>query len=313
MPAKDPTPLRDVLEAVVRGAHLALLERNVAPDWVEPFVSELQHRIKSKSLADVTADFIRIIATSEEAKAKLPALLGAGSAGGAAGGGLQSLAAPAIAARPAALACIGLGGMPAAAGILRAAGLRRWAGPLDWMTIPAEAVRDALVDDFSLLMLPAEHQPIPANDRPPGQPGFLCRHARYSEQYGPTLFHVADPTTPDGYAALERGVLRLREALRGLHGKLLLQLVEEDRDTAQVFAQTAEFLDRTARGATLVTVALVAGDPEGPFPEMELAEAIGPHRLLRCRTLSGTDGLGFADPLDDAVILRGALAAPMQP
>jgi hypothetical protein len=310
MPAKDPTPLRDVLEAVVRGAHLALLERNVAPDWLTPFVGELQHRLKSKPLAEVTADFIRIIATSEEAKAKLPALIGAVGTGG--GGGLQALAAPAVAARPAALACIALGAMPPAAGILRAAGLRRWAGPFDWMTIPAEAVRDALVDDFSLLMLPAEHQPIPASERPPGQPGFLCRHARYSELYGPTLFHVADPTTPDGFAALERGVLRLREGLRGLHGKLLLQLVEEDRDTARTFAQTAEFLDRTARGATLVTVALVEGSPEGPFPEMELAEAAGPHRLLRCRTLSGTDGIGFADPLDDAVILRGALAAPQQ-
>jgi hypothetical protein len=310
MPAKDPTPLRDVLEAVVRGAHLALLERNVAPDWVEPFVGELQSRLRSKSLTDVMADFIRIIATSEEGRSKLSALLGTAGTGG--GGGLQALAAPAVAARPAALACIPLGTMPAAAGLLRAAGLRRWAGPFDWMTIPAEAVRDALVDDFSLLLLPSEHQPIPASERPPGQPGFLCRHLRYSEQYGPTLFHVTDPTTPQGYAALERGVLRLREGLRGLHGKLLLQLVEEDRDSVQVFAQTAEFLDRTARGATLVTVALVEGQPEGPFPEMELAETLGPHRYLRCRTLSGTEGLGFADPLDDAVILRGALAAPLQ-
>lgn len=306
MPAKDPTPLRDVLEAVVRGSHLALLQRNVAPDWVEPFVGELQHRLKSKTLTDVTADFIRIIATSDEAKAKLPAQVGTG------GRPLEAVVAPAVSARPAALACIGLGTLPAAAGMLRAAGLRRWAAPFDWMTIPAEAVRDCLVDDFSLLLLPSEHQHIPDGERPPGMPGHLCRHARYSGLYGPTLFHVADPTTPDGYAALERAALRMREALRGLHGKLLFQVVVEDPDSARVFAETAEFLDRTARGATLVTVALVEGAPEGPFPEMELAEALGPHRLLRCRTVSGPEGIAFEDPLDEVVILRGALAAPLR-
>ncbi|MCU0889696.1 MAG: papain-like cysteine peptidase [Rubritepida sp.] len=309
MPAKDPTPLKDVLEAVVRGSHLALLDRNVAPDWLEPFVGELQHRLKGQSLTDVTAGFIRVIATSDEAKTKLPAQIG--FAGGTTST-LEAIVAPAVAARPSALACIGFGTLPAAAGLLRHAGLRRWAGPFDWMSLPAEAVRDSLVDDFSLLLLPSEHQPIPANERPADSAGYLCRHARFSELYGPTIFHVADPTTPEGYAALERGVLRLREALRGLHGKLLFQLVEEDRDSARVFAETAEFLDRTARGAALVTVALVEGEPEGPFPEMELAEALGPHRLLRCRTLSAPEGIDFEDPLDAAVILRGALAAPLR-
>lgn len=306
MRVKDPTPLREVLEAIVRGSHLALLQRNVAPEWIEPFVGELQHRLRAKSLTDVTADFIRIIATSEEARAKLPAQLGVS------GRPLEMVVAPALAARPAAPACIGLGTLPAAAGMLRAAGLRRWAGPFDWMRIPAEAVRDCLVDDFTLLMLPSEHQHIPEIERPPGRPGHLCRHVRYSELYGPTLFHVADPTTAEGYARLERAVLRLREALRGLHGKLLFQLVEEDRDTAQTFAETAEFLDRTARGAALVTVAMVEGEPEGPFPEMELSLSLGPHRLLRCRPLSRPEGIGFQDPLDEVVVLRGALAAPLR-
>jgi hypothetical protein len=180
------------------------------------------------------------------------------------------------------------------------------------MTIPAEAVRDCLVDDFAMLMAPHEHEEIPPEERPPGAPGYLCRHARFSQLYGPTLFHLHDPLTEQGYAALERAVLRLREALRGLHGKLLVQLVEEEPNTADVFAETAEFLDRSARGATLVTVALVEGRPEGPFPEMELGMVQGPHRLLRCRPLSLIQGIAFRDVLDDVVMLRGALAAPQQ-
>jgi hypothetical protein len=302
MATPDPTPLRDVLEAVIRGSHLALLKRDVDPQWLVNFSLELQRRLEEQSLLDVTSDFIRIIATSEEAQKKQIV--------GGAGKPTEYVMAPAVTARPAALSCIGFGCEPPVAGMLRRAGLRRWAGPFDWMTIPPEAVRDCLVDDFSLLMQPDAHEHIPASVRPPGSAGHLCRHTRFSELYGSTIFHVKDPTTREGFAALERAVIRTREALRGLHGKLLVQVTEEFDDTHQTFAETAEFLDRTARGAALVTIAVVEGAPEGPFPEMELAESLGPHRLLRCRLLAGTQEIAYLDPLDEVVMLRGALASP---
>jgi hypothetical protein len=305
MPAPDPLPLQEALEAIVRGSHLSLLDREVDPTWLAAFANELRNRLKARNLAEVAGDFMRIILNSEEAKNRL------GLAGGA-GAPLHAVMQPAIGARPAALSVIGLGCLPVAAGMLRRGGLRRWAGPFDWMTIPAEAVRDCLVDDFAMLMAPHEHQEIPADERPPGAQGNLSRHVRFSQLYGPTIFHLHDPLTGPGYAALERAVLRLRDSLRGLHGKLLIQVVEEEENTASVFAETAEFLDRTARGATLVTIALVEGRPEGPFPEMEMGMALGPHRLLRCRPLSLIQGIAFRDVLDDVVILRGALAAPQQ-
>jgi len=301
MAAPDPMPLRDVLDAVIRGAHLALLQRDVDPQWLDKFTTELRKRVANRSLTDVATDFIRMIATSEEAQRK-QLQTGAGKP-------TEYLMSPAVASRPAALSCIGLGCEPPVAGMLRRAGLRRWAGPFDWMSIPPEAVRDCLVDDFTLLLSPDEHEHIPASVRPPGSAGHLCRHTRFSELYGSTLFHVRDPTTKEGFSALERSVIRLREALRGLHGKLLLQVTEEFENTRTVFAETAEFLDRSARGAALVTIALVEGPPEGPFPEMELAESIGPHRLLRCRPLAGTQDITYLDPLDEVVMLRGALAS----
>lgn len=302
MPPSDPTPLRDVLEAVIRGSHLALLKRDVDPQWLTNFAGELQRRLGEQSLLDVTTDFIRIIATSEEAQKRLLT--------GGSGKPTEYLVIPALNARPAALSCIAFGCEPPVAGMMRRAGLRRWAGPFDWMTIPPEAVRDCLVDDFNLLMQPDEHEHIPASVRPPGSMGHLCRHTRFSELYGSTIFHVQDPTAREGFAALERAVLRTREALRGLHGKLLIQVTEEFDNTAEVFAETAEFLDRTARGATLITIAVVEGAPAGPFPEMELAQSLGPHRLLRCRLLAGTQEMAYVDPLDEVVMLRGALASP---
>ena len=302
MPIQDQIPQRDVLDALVRATHTSFLGRSVDPTWLAAFVDELTRRGETQQLTEVFTDFIRIIYTSPEAQKRLLA--------GHGGKGLEDVISPGLASRPSPLACIALGCSPRAAGMLKRAGLRRWAGPFDWMTIPAEAVRDSIVDDCAGLLLAAEYEPIPLEERPAETEGHLCRHVRLSELYGPTIFHRYDPSEALGYASLERSVLRFREALRGLHGKLLLQITDETDRSLPAFEDTADMLDRSARGAILVTVALVEGPPSGPFPEMELAKAYGPHRYLRCRTISVPEGTAFTDPLDEIVLLRGAMAAP---
>ncbi|WP_421995235.1 hypothetical protein [Roseococcus sp.] len=303
MPAPDPVSLRETLESVVRASHEALLGRRVDATWLANFTDELVRQLRTKSLTNVMADFIQLILGSPEGQKHL---VTAAKSGGL----IEDVVAPGLAARPSPLACIALGCAPQTAGMLRRAGLRRWAGPFDWMTIPAEAVRDSIIDDCAGLLMAAEYEPIDEADRPPGSQGHLCRHRRYSELYGATIFHHYDPSTPQGYAALERAALRLRDALRGLHGKLLLQVTDETGASLAAFEDTCDMLDRSARGAILVTIAVVPGSPSGPFPEMELSRARGQHRFLRCHTLSEPQGIGYGDLIDEVVLLRGALAAP---
>lgn len=302
MPIPSQIPQRDVLEALVRATHVSFLGRSVDPTWLTAFTDELARRGVNESLDEVVTDFIRIIYTSPEAQNRLMTTLG--------GRGMEAIIAPGLAFRPSPLSCIGAGCSPRVAGMLKRAGLRRWAGPFDWMTIPAEAVRDAIVDDCAGLLMASEYEPIAPEDRPPESDGHLCRHLRLSELYGETIFHHYDPSEAPGYASLERATLRFREALRGLHGKLLLQVVEENANSVATFADTADMLDRSARGVILVTVALVEGAPPGPFPEMELGQTRGVHRYLRARVISEHQGIAFRDPLDEIVLLRGALAAP---
>lgn len=302
MPIPSQIPQRDVLEALVRATHVSFLGRTVDPTWLAAFTDELTRRGVTETLDEVVTDFMRIIYTSPEAQNRLMTTLG--------GRGMEAIIAPGLAARPSPLACIGAGCVPRVAGMLKRAGLRRWAGPFDWMTIPAEAVRDAIVDDCAGLLMASEYEPIPPEERPPESEGHRCRHLRLSELYGETIFHHYDPSEPQGYASLERAALRFREALRGLHGKLLLQVVEENANSLATFADTADMLDRSARGVILATIALVDGPPSGPFPEMELAETRGTHRYLRARVVSEQEGIAFKDPLDEVVLLRGALAAP---
>ncbi|WP_431303564.1 hypothetical protein [Sediminicoccus sp. BL-A-41-H5] len=302
MPIPQQIPQRDVIEALVRATHVSFLGRSVDHTWLAAFTDELLRRGATESLDEVVTDFIRIIYTSPEAQNRLMKTLG--------GRGMEAIIAPGLATRPSPLACIGAGCTPRVAGMLKRAGLRRWAGPFDWMTIPAEAVRDSIVDDCAGLLMASEYEPIAPEDRPPESDGHLCRHMRLSELYGETIFHHYDPSEPTGYASLERATLRFREALRGLHGKLLLQVVEENANSASTFADTADMLDRSARGVILVTIALVEGPPPGPFPEMELAQTRGVHRYLRARVISEQEGIAFTDPLDEIVLLRGALGAP---
>jgi hypothetical protein len=304
MAAPETFTLRQFLESFVRATHRGVLRRPVDEEWLQRFADELQRRLNLQPLDEVGADFVRVLVDSPEFQQRF----GPGSAAVVGAQTASDLVMPAMAGRPAPLHCIPAGCSPAAAFSLRHAGLRRWAGPFDWMTIPPSAVRDALADDFITLLHAPAMEPIPPEQRPPGAPGFLCRHARLSERYGETVFHRHDPSTPEGYAALERSVIRLREALRGLHGKMLYQITPEEEGTEAVFAETAETLDRLARGVALATVALVPGKPEGPFPEMELARSIGPHRLLRARVLGAAPTGPFADPLDEVVLLRGALS-----
>lgn len=297
-------PLAELLAVVVRGAHLGLLQRPVDGEWEKAFVSELQRRAETAPVDEVVGGFIRLIFESPESQSRALRMVGDRV--------MEPLVAPAQALRPAPLACISVGCLAATAGMLKRAGLRRWAGPFDWMTIPPAAVRDCLTDDMTALLTARHYEPIPPAERPAGGPGFLARHATYSAQYGETLFHQFDPLTEQGYAALERAALRLRESLRGLHGKMLLQVADETPDLPAIWEETGAVLDRFARGASLVTVSLVPGRPAGPFPEMDLAMTRGLHRLLRVRTLSETRATGFKDLMDEAVILRGAIASAAQ-
>ncbi|MBY0336098.1 MAG: papain-like cysteine peptidase [Acetobacteraceae bacterium] len=294
--------LRQALEAVIHAGHRAILGREVEQGWVAVFLQELTTRCQSQSLEEVTAFFLQLLYNSPEGAARAASLTRDQV--------LERILPSTFGGRPVIPPCISAGPTPLSASLLRRAGLRRWAGPLDWMTMPPAAVLDCIADDFHLLLNPAEHESVPPRERPEGSLGHLALHKRLTARHGPTHFHRWDPTTPEGYAALERAVLRMREALRGLHGKMLLQVAAEDDDTLRVFAEMTELLDRVGRGVTFVHVAILEDGLAAPFPEMELHELRGTHRLLRCRPVSAMGTLGFADLLDEVVILRGALAAP---
>jgi hypothetical protein len=205
---------------------------------------------------------------------------------------------------------LSLGASGYTAGMLRRFGLRRWSGPLDWLSATPAMIREIIADDFASFLDPASWQPIIAADRPDGR-FFQCRHTGYEGRHQrPCILHAADMTQPGGQAYMTRCVTRFRQSLQGLASKILLQVVPEGDDPAREFRATADVLEAYGRSFQFVMVSLLPEHGAGPFPEIEPAMAHGRHRLLRARLLSPINGIEPGDMLDEVILLRAALAAP---
>ena len=203
---------------------------------------------------------------------------------------------------------LGAGGYTAA--MLRRFGLRRWSGPLDWLSATPAMIREIIADDFASFLDPAAWQPIITADRPDGR-FYQCRHTGYEARHRqPCILHAADMTQPGGLAYMTRCVTRFRQAMQGLSSKILLQVVPEGDDPAREFRATADLLERQGRSFQFVMVSLLPEQGQGPFPEIEPAMAHGSHCLLRARLLAPINGIDPGDMLDEVVLLRAALAAP---
>lgn len=205
---------------------------------------------------------------------------------------------------------LSLGASGYTAGMLRRFGLRRWSGPLDWLSATPAMIREIIADDFASFLDPAAWQPILAAERPDGR-FFQCRHTGYEDRHQlPCILHAADMTQPGGLAYMARCVTRFRQSMQGLASKIILQVVPEGEDRAREFRATADLLDRYGRSFQFVMVSLLPGHGQGPFPEIEPAMAHGRHRLLRARLLAPINGIEPGDMLDEVILLRAVLAAP---
>ncbi|MCS6890068.1 MAG: papain-like cysteine peptidase [Rhodovarius sp.] len=190
-------------------------------------------------------------------------------------------------------------------------GRKRWSGPFDWLSATPAIIRAIIADDFKSLLDPAAYVQIPLEERPDTR-FFRCRHLGYEERFGhPCVLHAADMTDPEGRAYMERCVARFRRSMQGLASKLLLQVAPETSDPGREFRQTLEVLERAGRNYTFVMVSLLPAAATGPFPEVEPLLRHGPHRLLRIRTLGPIHGTDAAELLDEVILLRAVLAAPL--
>ncbi len=205
---------------------------------------------------------------------------------------------------------ISLGSTGYTSALFRRFNLKRWSGPFDWLSANPAIIRDIIADDFRGFLDPDSWRSIPAEDRPDGR-FYQCHNPVLESRHGAAcILHSADMRADSGLSYMTRCVERFRQSMRGLAGKIVLQVAPEGDDPGRDFQRTARALEVIGRSFQFVMVSLLPSHATGPFPEVEPAGIDGRHRLLRLRMLGPIVGVDAVDMLDDLVLLRAALAAP---
>eukprot|EP01079_Euglenida_sp_SAG-EU17-18_P008660 gene8660-1548_t len=191
---------------------------------------------------------------------------------------------------------LSLGSMCHAAQFLQNQGLRRFAGPFDFIFSDARMVAHCLRDDFRTFLDPSQYV---RQERESGPP-VTCGHAHYSAMAGlPTIFNHHNPSERlDDYEHFERCCTRLRAILKGhrpvpgedkagvvpdFNGRKLLLLSSKDfpdvpacRDLVDALREigTTNFellvvgftCDLNGKGREKMPAAATAGDEEDELP-----------------------------------------------
>lgn len=179
--------------------------------------------------------------------------------------------------------------------LLKAAKLKRFSGPFDWIFSNLRMVCDCIEDDFATFLDRDQLQPLSIEQRHEPNLGF-ADHIFYRRRYGlNTMFNHYDPIAADGYAYLERCVGRFRRALTSGRPHLLLAIAERHQGGHYAFDRLCGVLDRYPSVEALVLISPDMRADRG----LELWEERGRHRLAYLHTPSPVSGIRFAAEADD--------------
>ena len=217
---------------------------------------------------------------------------------------------------------IALGTFCHSASALRAVGLRRWTGPLDWIFSTPGMIAECLGDGFRTLIDPAHFQSVPAAELMKGT-DRQCRHLYYEDRYRlPTLFNHHDPArSPADLASLSRAVVRLNDALAGARTNILYMVSEvpwPEPEIAEVLRVLGGFPARNV--LVIVTAAQISGERNWKRAEVLPPEVLPPGALppgalpveatrvdVAVDVASRSFGIRFHDAQDDALLADALL------
>ncbi len=212
--------------------------------------------------------------------------------------------------RPGTVNHVSLGTVCHTAGALRDCGLRRWAGPFDWLFSTPTLVTDCIRDDFATLLDPALLRSVPPEALTDGS-RRQCRHPTYEARYGvPILFNHHDPAgSAADRVSLARAVARLRTALREPYRNILYVTSVDYEIPDTDVAALAEVLAPLASRNALVATTLRSDRPEGRSAREERQDIAGvPILRFDLGFGSAWRALRFADPADDAHLAEAWLS-----
>lgn len=184
--------------------------------------------------------------------------------------------------------------------LLRAADLKRYSGPFDWIFSNLRMVCDCVEDDFGAF-LDRQHITTLPPDRRPTLDTCFADHKFYQHRYGlNSIFNHYDPTSAEGSAYLERCVARFRSALNSSRPHLMLAVCERHQGGSLAFNRLCDLMEGHPAIDVLVLISPKARSEQG----LELWEERGRHRLIYLHTSSHIAGIHFEAAEDNQFAVR---------
>ncbi len=172
--------------------------------------------------------------------------------------------------------------------------------PFDWLTTTPAMIRHCIETDFDVLLDRSQYRSLTGLGRP-GEPERGCDHAFYAREYGVhRVFNHNDPTDEADYRYTVACVDRWRDLMASDAPKLLVQIREHSQATRDDFEALATLLDKRARGAALLQIAVQQPDRRLAMPLFGIPRRQGAHLLCRLQPTSQLGGEAFHAEIDNA-------------
>lgn len=194
--------------------------------------------------------------------------------------------------------------------MLNRAGLRQSAGPFDWVFSSPALVRECLNDQFATYLNRAFYQPVAVPSR--GNPKYgRTDHAVFRERHARVnFFNHHDVTSPEGYAYINRAVLRFLDALkpgpwwrRKREPTLVLTEWDHSWDAEREFREMLTALERNRMRARVVAVSMVHVFTLDDPPEVRAVERRGGNALYRMKPKNYWHADRFEKAEDEAAVV----------
>lgn len=187
--------------------------------------------------------------------------------------------------------------------LLKAAGLKRFSTPFDWIFSNTGMVWHCIRDDFETFLNPEFFAPVPEAERP-SLNEHLCDHLFYREQFGvERVFNHHTPSEPQDYDYFRRCVERFRSLKDAPGRKLFILCTAAASELAEDFSLIGRALQEYVSDPELLFVSIEPPQPDLLLPQLEVAETSDVGRLIRLRPTSRLPSLKFVNPVDDLAVL----------
>ena len=195
---------------------------------------------------------------------------------------------------------ISVGNFCHAAQVLKLAGLRKFAGPFDWIFSNIEMVTHCFEDDFQTFLDLSQYRNVPEDQRELSEAN-VCQHEFYRQNYGiEFMFNHHSPLNERDYAYLQRCVERFRITVKGDTPTLLLMLTVESIDE-QRLKPLVNMLRSYTKNCYLLVIKLAVELPHANAltNKISLQQSDNDWAVINFSTHSTSNGVEFFEQIDN--------------